>query len=80
MRRYSLETNIIVFKSLAISKIIYLSFLTTVPNNNVEELIKIQKKFSWSLTAPKIKYSITRMDYRNSRLKNVDVFFKIISL
>ena len=41
MRTLSLEEKIIVFKSLAISKIVYLSLLTNVPNKIVEELIKI---------------------------------------
>ena len=80
MRRLSLEGKIIVFKSLAISKIVYLSLLTNIPNNIVEELKKIQKNFLWNFTAPKIKHSTTRMDYQNGGLKNVDVFFKIISL
>ena len=39
--KLSLEGKIIVFKSLAISKIVYLSLLTNVPNKIVEELIKI---------------------------------------
>ena len=45
MGRLSLEGKIIVFKSLAISKIVYLSLLTSLPNKIVEELIKIQKTF-----------------------------------
>ena len=54
MRRLSPEGKIIVFKSLAISKFVYLSLLTNVRNNIVEELIKIQKNFLWNFTAPKI--------------------------
>ena len=80
MRRLSLEGKVIVFKSLTISKIVFLSLLTNFPNNIVEELIKIQKNFLWNFTAPKIKHSTTCMDYQNGGLKNVDVFFKIISL
>ena len=76
MRRISLEEKIILFKSLAMSKIAYLYFLTSAPNNTIEELIKIQK----NLTAPKIKHSINGMDYQNGEIKNVDVFFKIINL
>ena len=45
MRRLSLEGKIILFKSLAISKIVYLSLLTNVPNNIVEELKKFKKTF-----------------------------------
>ena len=44
VRRLSLQGKITVFKSLAISKIVYLSLLASVPNNSIEELIKIQKK------------------------------------
>ena len=45
MWRLSLEGKIMVLKSLAILKIVYLSDLTNVPNNIVEELIKIQTNF-----------------------------------
>ena len=58
-----------------------LSFLfDSVPKSIVEKLIKIQKNFLWNFTALKIKHSTTRIDYQNSGLKKVDVFFKIISL
>ena len=80
MQRLSLEGKTIVFRSLAISKIFYHSLLTSVLNNNVEELIKIQKNFLCNFTAPKLKHSTTRMDYQKARLKNVDDFFKTISL
>ena len=80
MRKLSLEGKIIVFKSLAISKIVYLSLLTSVPNNIVEKLIKLQKNLLWNFIAPRLNHSTTRMDYQNGELKNVDVFFKIISL
>ena len=45
MWRLLLEGKFVVFKLLAISKIVYLSLLRSVPNNIVEELIKIQKSF-----------------------------------
>ena len=45
MSRLSLEGKIIVFISAAISKTVYLSLSTGVPNNIVEKLIKIQKLF-----------------------------------
>ena len=80
MRRLSLEGKITVFKSLAISKIVYLSLLSNVPNKIVEEIMKIQKNLLWDFTVPKMKHSATRMDYQNGGLRNVDVLFKIISL
>ena len=78
--KLSVEGKILVLKSLALSKIVYLSLLISVPNNIAEELIKIQKNVLWNFTAPKIKHSTTCMDYQNGGLKNVVVFFKIISL
>ena len=55
MPKLSLEGKIIVFKSLAISKIVHLSLLTNVPNKIVEELIKIQKKLFMELHSSKNK-------------------------
>ena len=41
-RMLSLEGKIIIFKTLAISKIVYLAFLTVIPNSLIEELQRIQ--------------------------------------
>ena len=48
MRHLSLESKITIFKSLALSKIVHLALLTTVPKNIIGELSEIQKKFLWS--------------------------------
>ena len=48
MRHLSLEDKINMFKSLALSKIVYLALLTIVPKSIIEELNEIQKKFLWS--------------------------------
>ena len=55
MRSLTLEGKITIFKSLAISKIVYLALLTPVPNVVVEELKQIQKTFLWGKNKPKIK-------------------------
>ena len=44
-RSLNLEGKITVFKSLALSKIIHLALVKTIPNTTVEELNKIQKNF-----------------------------------
>ena len=44
MRHLSLEGKITIFKSLALSKIVYLALLTIVPKSIIEELNEIQKK------------------------------------
>ena len=51
-----LEGRIIIFKTLAISKIVYLAFLTVIPNSLIEELQKIQKTFIWHSSHPKISH------------------------
>ena len=81
MRHLSLEGKITIFKSLAISKIVYLALLTIVPKNVIFELKEIQNTFLWSNKKSKIKhYNYKHYDYKNGGLKNVDIELKIISL
>ena len=76
----SLEGKITIFKSLAISKIVYFALLTIVPKNAIFELKEIQNKFLRSNEKSKIKHSTLCNDYKNGGLKNVDIELKIISL
>ena len=80
MRNLSLEGKIIVFKSLAISKIVYLALLTNIPNNILVELKDIQNKFLWNDKKCKIKHDTLCNDHKNGGLKNVDIILKVISL
>ena len=48
MSHLSLEANITISKSLALSKTVYLALLTIVPKSIIKELNEIQKKFLWS--------------------------------
>ena len=45
MRRLTLEGKIVIFKTIAISKIVFQTFITTVPKHNFNELKKIQNAF-----------------------------------
>ena len=45
MRNLSIEGKIVVFKTLAISKLVYLALLTVIPNHITDEVVKIQKSF-----------------------------------
>ena len=45
MRRLTLEGKIVIFKTIAISKIVFQAFITTVPKYIVNELKQIQKVF-----------------------------------
>ena len=48
MRHLSLEEKMTIFKSLAVSKRVYLTLLTIIPKYVIFELKEIQNKFLWS--------------------------------
>ena len=79
MRSLTLEGKIIVFKTLAISKIVCLSMMIKVPTEIIAELEKIQKRFLWP-TKPKIKNETISSDFKDGGLKNVDINKKVASL
>ena len=56
MRRLTLEGKIVIFKTIAISKIVFQAFITTVPKHIINELKKIQKVFFWNNSSSKIKH------------------------
>ena len=72
--------KITVFKSLALSKIIHLALVKTIPNTTVEELNKIQKNFIWNNSKPKIKNCTLSSSYLDGGLKNFNIKAKIVSL
>ena len=80
MRNLSTEGKIAVFKTLAISKLVYLAFLTVIPNHIIYEVAKIQKSLIWDDSSPKTKHETQRMDFKAGGLKRVDVRFKFVSL
>ena len=79
MRNLTIEGKVLVFKSLAISKIVHLSLITTVPHAIINQLNNI-KKTVWNRKNPKIKHSTLSNSYEDGGLKDVDVFTKVISL
>ena len=62
MQSLTLEGKIIVFKALAISKLVYLSITIKVPTEIIVELEKIQKRFVCP-TKPKIKNKTLSYDF-----------------
>ena len=79
MRRLTLEGKIIVFKTLAISKIVFLSLISKVPTEIISELEIIQKHFLWP-SKPKIKNETLCSDFKHGGLKNFNIQKKIITL
>ena len=80
MRNLTIEAKIVIFKTIAISKIVFQSFITTVSEYVVNELEKIQKAFLRNSSTPKIKHEALRNDYKAGGFKNVDIPNKIIAL
>ena len=81
MRDISIESKIVAFKTLAISKLVYLALLTVIPNNITGELAKIRKSFIWhDNSSPEIKHETLRMEFRAGSLKSVDIRVKFVSL
>ena len=55
MRNLTLEKKIVIFKTIAISKIVFQSFITTVPKHIVNKLEKIQKTFFRKSSTPAVR-------------------------
>ena len=79
-RSLTLEGKIIIFKTLAISKIVYLALIITMPNAIIVELEKIQKTFLWRNSHVKIKHQTLCNSFETGGLKNVDINVKTTSL
>ena len=79
-RQLSIEGKIVIFKTLAISKIVYISHKTTVSEFTLSQLEKIQKDFLWKGKRAKIKHSTIIGDYCSGGLRDVDIRSKIKSL
>ena len=80
MRNLTLEGRVVVFKTLAISKIVFLALLTKIDYQVVKELEKIQKSFLWKYSTPKIKHETICKDCKDGGLKNIDISSKIVIL
>ena len=80
MRNLILEGKIFMFKTIVILKIVFQSFITTVPKHVVNELKKIQNTFLWNNSTPKIKHKTLCNGYKTGGLKNLNIPNKIIAL
>ena len=77
---FILKKKIIIFKTIAISKLVYLAFFTVIPNHITKKMAKIQKSFIWDDSSSKIKHETLRMEFKAGGLYNVDIRFKFVSL
>ena len=80
MLQLTIEGKILIFKTLAISKVVHLPLLKDVPSSTIAQLERIQKHFIWKNGNPKLKHTTLCNEYEQGGLKNVDIFSKISSL
>ena len=80
MRNITLEGNIIIFKTLALSKIVHLTLAASFSKHLIEEMQKIQKGFIWNNLTPKIKHETRCNSFEEVVLKTVDINSNIESL
>ena len=78
-RNLTLEGRIVVFKSLAISKIVFQALIALVPTHVIKALDTIQTFFLWNNSNPKVKHKTLCKRYENGGLKNVGIRNKVNS-
>ena len=66
MRNWSLLGKISIFKTLAFSKTIHLTLVTSVPSSTIDLLNKIQKEFLWDKKNAKVKHTTLCCNYADS--------------
>ena len=79
MRKLTLEGKITIFKSLTISKIVYLALLTMIPNSVIDKLRQIQKMFLWGNKKLKIKNEKLCNKCKDGGLKNVGIVHETLN-
>ena len=71
MLKLTIEGKILIFKTLAISKVVHLPLLKDVPSSTIAQLERIQKHFIWKNGNPKLKHTTLCNDYEQGGLKKV---------
>ena len=71
MTNLTVEGKKIFFKTLAISKIIYISLVTNVPTKIIKKVQNTKKKSIWNGNNPQIKNTTLCNKYENGGLKKI---------
>jgi hypothetical protein len=80
LRNLTLEGKITIFKTLAISGVVYNAYLSGVPDYVITALKKIQNNFLWDGKKAKIKHDTLCNFYEKGGLQSVDIDFKFKAL
>ena len=75
-----MEGKIVIFKTLALSKIVYLTLIASFSKQFIEKIQRIQKAFICNNLTPKIKHETLCNTFEEGGLKNVDIDWKIATL
>ena len=69
MKNTTLEGKIIIFKTLSLSKIVYLTLIISFSKQLIEEIQRIKKAFTWNNLTPKIKHETLCNSFKEDGLK-----------
>ena len=76
MDSLSIKGKTLVFKIVAISKLVYIAVPTVIPNHVADQVPKIQKCFILNDSSPKIKHETLRREFKVGVLNNGNIRFK----
>ena len=79
-RGLTIAGRIQIFKTLAISKVVYISTMKNPPHQFIEALNEVQQDFVWNTSRPKIKHSRLVGNYEEGGYKDVDISTKLTAL
>ena len=79
-RYMTIAGEITIFNSLAFSKIIFVTYLTAIPEKIVKQIEIIQNEFIWEGKKPSVRYLTMVADYADGGLKMIHVRAKFHSL
>ena len=80
MDSLSIKGKTVVFKILAIPKLVYMALLTVIASHIIDEVAKIQEFFILNELSAKIKHETLRMEFKAGGLNNVEICFKFFIL
>ena len=79
-RELTLAGKIQIFKSLALSKAVYVCTMTSPSRQFLDQINLLKRDFIWAGKSSKVKHSILIGSYAEGGYKNVDIEFKLKSL
>ena len=79
-RNLTSQGKIIIFKTLALSKITFLAQVLVILNQIIDALQQTQNNFLWNSASPKVKHEAICKDFQYGGLIYVDIKSKLISL